>query len=842
MKKREKMKLEKEDEEEFEMLLGEIPNATSLPQHLHYHQHHQHRHVQKHENRHEEEYRHLNDSHVHGSSPRKAIHGMCNDDYDASCHGRVCVSPITGVSLWSESSTSSSLSPNGSPPPLPVDYQIPAAKTHYPNGFSNLKESGLPDSPLRKNGVGRMTTMDELSLPRKPHYSNVHWVSQELEQTDSLVGNNFNGSVGDELGLSEKLYRLRVGDTKEDTMAFNRQAAPIGCSIDPCGFAVGGQTPVGSNCGNVVMNSPFEDCRNGFCNDYGGFQCSSMPNSAFLDEERRLSRLKLLQQHRMGNLSGLCFSSHRLGSPYPHMDNCMESMNFPLKQSMEHSSDETLSAMLLPNEATFGRNCYQRGFQIPNTLPAVNRASIADAFVCPQQNGYGSSGDWRGLNSLSSSHLAAPNPPLAIGNPLHYNLPMYNGRVRAHQHSCSPRSALTKGAHNIEAFSCEDSFIIQGKDLNFVRNDGCNLSKERKLSSYIDMSRGHFSEKNSELAESGHSPRLHCTSLLPPKYSSLQEVEGYIYYMAKDQHGCRFLQRKFDEGTEEDIQTIFNEIIDHVVELMMNPFGNYLMQKLLDVCTEEQRLQILLVVTGEPGKLVKISLNTHGTRAVQKLIETLKSRQQISLAITALEPGFLDLIKDLNGNHVVQRCLQCLSNEDNKFIFDAAAKYCVDIATHRHGCCVLQRCISHSTGVQREKLVVEISSNGLLLSQDAFGNYVVQYILELKIPSAIANLVSQFEGNYVQLSMQKFSSNVVEKCLNAFDEESRSRIIHELLSSSRFEQLLQDPFANYVVQSALLVSKGPLHASLVEAIRPYAALLRTSPYCKRIFSRTLLKK
>jgi hypothetical protein len=56
-----------------------------------------------------------------------------------------------------------------------------------------------------------------------------------------------------------------------------------------------------------------------------------------------------------------------------------------------------------------------------------------------------------------------------------------------------------------------------------------------------------------------------------------------------------------------------------------------------------------------------------------------------------------------------------------QFIFVAAAKYCVDIATHRHGCCVLQRCISHSIGEHQEKLIAEISANGLLLAQDAYG-------------------------------------------------------------------------------------------------------------------------
>ena len=56
------------------------------------------------------------------------------------------------------------------------------------------------------------------------------------------------------------------------------------------------------------------------------------------------------------------------------------------------------------------------------------------------------------------------------------------------------------------------------------------------------------------------------------------------------------------------------------------------------------------------------------TRAVQKLIETLKTPQQVSMVISALKPGVMALIKDLNGNHVVQRCLQYLSNEENQVI------------------------------------------------------------------------------------------------------------------------------------------------------------------------------
>ncbi|KAG7652124.1 putative pumilio 7 [Arabidopsis thaliana] len=363
-----------------------------------------------------------------------------------------------------------------------------------------------------------------------------------------------------------------------------------------------------------------------------------------------------------------------------------------------------------------------------------------------------------------------------------------------------------------EPFSSDESFFMNGKSIDHQR------SNTRAL-----------------MSNNGNP-----TEICHPSLPNMCDIQGYVYLMAKDQHGCRFLQRIFDEGTSVDAMIIFNEVIAHVVELMMDPFGNYLMQKLLDVCTEEQRTQIVLVATEEPGQLIRISLNAYGTRVVQRLVETIRSGKQISLVKLALRPGFLDLIKDLNGNHVIQRCLQCLSTEDNKFIFDAATKFCTEIATHRHGCCVLQKCIAYSMRQQREKLIAEISRNSLLLAQDPFGNYAVQFVIELRIPSAVAMMLAQLKGHYVQLSMQKFSSHMVERCL-MHCPESRPQIVRELVSVPHFDQLLQDPYANFVIQAALAVTKGPLHASLVEVIRPHS-ILRNNPYCKRIFSRNLLKK
>lgn len=84
-------------------------------------------------------------------------------------------------------------------------------------------------------------------------------------------------------------------------------------------------------------------------------------------------------------------------------------------------------------------------------------------------------------------------------------------------------------------------------------------------------------------------------------------------------------------------------------------------------------------------------------------------------------------------------------------------------------------------------------------------NYVVQYILDLKQGWATSEVMVRLEGSYAFLAMQKFSSNVVEKCLKLGMEENRGRLVRELTASSRLGQLLQDQYANYVIQSALSV-------------------------------------
>ncbi|EMR09745.1 hypothetical protein PNEG_01930 [Pneumocystis murina B123] len=314
--------------------------------------------------------------------------------------------------------------------------------------------------------------------------------------------------------------------------------------------------------------------------------------------------------------------------------------------------------------------------------------------------------------------------------------------------------------------------------------------------------------------------------------AALEAFVGEIYSLCKDQHGCRYLQKKLEERDPRRTSIIFMETYPHAVELMTDPFGNYLCQKLLEHCNDEERTTIVRSVASD---LIPISLNMHGTRAVQKMIEYLSTPEQIQIIINALNSNVVTLIKDLNGNHVIQKCLNKLSTNDIQFIFDAICSNCVEVATHRHGCCVLQRCIDHASDSQKIQIAKEITNNALNLVQDPFGNYVVQYILDLGDARFSEPLIHRFIGNVCLLSVQKFSSNVIEKCIRMAEPPTRSLLIQEL--PRKIASLIRDSYANYVIQTSLDYADSIQRKQLEDCILPLLPSIRSTAVGRKIAMR-----
>ncbi|CAN6544416.1 unnamed protein product [Malus baccata var. baccata] len=320
---------------------------------------------------------------------------------------------------------------------------------------------------------------------------------------------------------------------------------------------------------------------------------------------------------------------------------------------------------------------------------------------------------------------------------------------------------------------------------------------------------------------------------------TLEEIRGQIALVAKDHAGSKFLQKKMEEGKPEEITIIFSEVMEaDFRELMVDQFGNELVQKLVEAANKEGWSKMLDLVMSDEKKLKDICTDQHGSRAMQKLLERVETREQQSAFMRLLKHIMIPLSKTQPGYYVIQVCLKHFSPESTKGLLELVYENCLALAKDKFGCCLVQSSVHYAYTEAKERLVADITENARVLSEDPYGNYVVQYIIGLKNPRVTTDILAQLGGSFVNLCMNKYGSNVVEKILKEAGEEHVNTIVYEMINSPHFLALLQDPYGNYVAQSALGVSKGAAHNTLVQLVRSHYPYLHSHLYGKRVLDKT----
>ncbi|KAK7269898.1 hypothetical protein RIF29_22694 [Crotalaria pallida] len=456
---------------------------------------------------------------------------------------------------------------------------------------------------------------------------------------------------------------------------------------------------------------------------------------------------------------------------------------------------------------------------VGNSIPGLNELesamgglSLRYPFGNSTNNGvqFPAAADGSGPNNFSERVVYDYEDPLPNGNGYYMELLLLKMR------SCAAAAAL-RG---------QDSY--SPTDINFLNSvNGRYLDQMPNGNSYVPHLNGvngvgnynYFDRYN--LAMDGS--RGTVGSL--PRANRLEGVRRGIVSIAKDQCGCRMLQSKIDEGKERDIQLILSGVMYHMPELMMHHFGNYLIQKIFESSSvsEEQKNFLVNSIIQDVHQLRNVCKDTHGTRAIQRMIENLKTEKQIKDVTNVMKQITAQLMKNSNGGYVIQQCVKIFPTKFQEEILHVIAMNCIDIATDKSGCSIIQKCMQHAEREALMPLVRAIISNAALLAEDPFGNYVVQYLIEMEMLRVNSMIKQVLCGRFAQLSRNKHASNVVQQLLKFSEGHQAEEIVKELMDSPEFVTVLQDPFGNYVAQSALDFSKGYLRRRLllrIEAMSP----------------------
>ena len=275
--------------------------------------------------------------------------------------------------------------------------------------------------------------------------------------------------------------------------------------------------------------------------------------------------------------------------------------------------------------------------------------------------------------------------------------------------------------------------------------------------------------------------------------------EQSLYNYIITQKGSREIQAIIEKLNEKEIDLLICKLKNNISDIIMAKYGNYLIQKLIKICQPYQRINLLNNIK---NTFIEISNNTYGTHALQTLIEIVKLPQEKQLILSYILGNEKVLSLDARGTHILQKILANTKDEErielNKNIIDIMDQLILDPS----GVCVLTALINNTKDISIfQKISNYITKEGpLFFIQHSYANYAVQSLIIKSDLSYCKEIIDTIVQNYFSLSMQKFSSNIVENCIKFGTEETVNKIYKSVIDDDKLESLLSSIYGNYVLE------------------------------------------
>ena len=281
-------------------------------------------------------------------------------------------------------------------------------------------------------------------------------------------------------------------------------------------------------------------------------------------------------------------------------------------------------------------------------------------------------------------------------------------------------------------------------------------------------------------------------------------VKGKFLSIIKNHKGSKIFQ-KYLKSTHSDeiLHLIFIEISHNLEEIIIDPYANYFCKKFFTCLSQKDRLDFL---KGIEKSLIKLSSDSIGTYPIQTIIEHLNTKIEKMIIISAIKDRFEELFFNPFGCHVLEKLLICFEDEYTTFIYSYIFDKFLYLANNNNGICIIKKILTFTNKkTLHEKLKKIVKENALYLVQQSYGNFVIQVIIE-SWPD-YKDIIILFKENFFRLSLEKYASNVIERCIEK-NEEILNDYIDEIIDSNCIYEVMKSNYGNYVIQKAIKLAKG----------------------------------
>ena len=287
-------------------------------------------------------------------------------------------------------------------------------------------------------------------------------------------------------------------------------------------------------------------------------------------------------------------------------------------------------------------------------------------------------------------------------------------------------------------------------------------------------------------------------------------VKGAFLNIIKNQKGSKIFQ-KYLKSTHCDIlHQIFLELKPNLEEIIKDFYANYFCKRFFTYLNQKDRIDFLLVIE---KSMVKLSSDSIGTYPIQTIIEHVGSKNEKNIIINALKDSIKELSFDPFGSHVLEKLLSCFEEEYVGFIYNYIIDNFLELANNNNGICIVKKilALTHKQNLH-EKLKIIVKENAIKLISHPYGNFVIQVVVECWVD--YKEIIELFDKKFYNLSLEKYASNVVERCIEK-DDKILNNYIDEIININRICDVMKSNYGNYVVQKAIKLAKGDYIQKLV---------------------------
>ena len=196
-----------------------------------------------------------------------------------------------------------------------------------------------------------------------------------------------------------------------------------------------------------------------------------------------------------------------------------------------------------------------------------------------------------------------------------------------------------------------------------------------------------------------------------------------------------------------------NTINVNLTKVMMDVYGNYFCQKIIQTSTSSQ---ITLMINYIKKDFVQIAKDYSGTHVLQAILDAVSTQEQETIIINSIANSQLEMAYDNNATHVLQKIIQRIPEERRSSLNEVILNNIKDLALNSNGICLVKKYIAKNIIPQnKQRIITALTENCLEIAQDPYGNYAIQYILDEWNQKDCANVVNIIIENICCLSKQK---------------------------------------------------------------------------------------